>query len=113
MMIIVLCHKIQMIDQSHGLFEPRMRDRPGKQRTLKSSNSIHQLQSHFPELGKNFLDAAPVMSRFVSLSIAQVGGREFDGPCQVVVNPRHPQGLEIKQVPGVLLRRPLPFRLSH
>jgi len=113
MMIVVLRDKVQMIDQPHGLFEPRMRDRPGKQKTLMHSNSIDKLQTRFPELGKNLLDAAPVVPRFVSFPIAQVGDREFDGPRQVVVNPRHPQGLEIKQMPGLLLRRPLPLRLSH
>jgi len=113
MVIVVLRGEVQMVDQPDGLFEPRMRDRSSKQRSLKPSNSIHESQSRIPELGKNLLDATPVVARFVSCPVAQVGGREFNGPRKIVVNSRHPQRLEVEQVSGMLLRRPFFLWFLH
>jgi hypothetical protein len=113
MMIVVFRDEVQMIDQSKRLFKPWMRDCPGKQRCLKLSNPIQQLQSRLAEFGKNLIDATLVMPRFVSFPVAQVGGREFNRGSQVVVDSRHPQRLEVEQMSGMLLGRPPVFRLLH
>ena len=112
-MIVVFGDEVQMVDQSEGLFESRMRDRPGKQSRLKSPHLIHEPQARLPELGKNLLNATRIVSRFVSFSIAQVGMREFSGARHVVVNSRDPQRLEVEQMSGVLLRRPLSCRFMY
>jgi hypothetical protein len=104
MMIIMLCDEVQVIGQPEGCFEPWMRDRAGKQRSLKSCNSVHQPQSRLSELGENLLEAPPVMPRLVSFPIAQVGDREFNRPRHIVVNSGHPQRLEVEQMAGMFLR---------
>src|ERR1700677_883854 len=100
-----------MIDQPERLFESRMRDRSGEELSLKTAESIHELHSSVAELGKNILDTALVVSRFVSFSIAQVGRCEFSDARDVVVNPRHPQRLQVEQMSGMFLRRPFFFPL--
>jgi hypothetical protein len=104
MMIVMFRDEVQMVDQAHGLFEPRMWDLVGEQRSLKPSNSIDKLQAGFAELGQDLFKATLIMPRFVSFSIAQVCDREPDGVRQVVVNSRHPQRLEVVQMSGMLLR---------
>jgi hypothetical protein len=113
MMIVVFGHEVQMVDQSHWRSKSRMRDRSGEQVGFKVAESIHEPQSCLSKLHKNILDAALVMPRFMSFSIAQVGGCEFSDGCEVIVDSRHPQGLEVKQVSSMLLRRPLFSRFLH
>src|SRR5579863_7930781 len=96
-----------MIDQPERLLQPRMRDRSGKQVGFKPTESIRETQSRLTKLDKNVLDAALVVPRFVSFPIAQVGGCKFSGAREVIVNSRHPQGLEVSQMSSMLLRRPL------
>jgi hypothetical protein len=103
MVIVVFSDEVQMVDQSHGLFEPRVRDRTGEQRSIQLSNSIHESHSLLSELSKNLLDATSVMPCFVSFPIRQVGMAKFDGPGCVVVNSRQPQRLEVEQVSGMFL----------
>ena len=113
MMIVVFRDEVQMVDQAHGLFEPRMWDLSGEQRSLKPSNSIDELQAGMAELGQDLLKLALIMPRFVSFSIVQVSDGEPGSIRQVVVNSRHPQRLEVEQMSGMLLRRPFSIRFLH
>ena len=90
-----------------------MRDRSGEQVGLKPSKSIHEPHSGCTKLGKNLFDAACVVPRFVSFPIAQVGGGEFSDAREVIVDSRHPQRLEVRQMSGMLLGRPLFSRFLH
>jgi hypothetical protein len=104
MMIIMLRDEVQMVDQAHGLFEPRMWDLSGEQCNLKASNSIDKLTAGIAELGQDLLKATLIMLRFVSFSIAQVSDRESGSVRQIVVNSRHPQRLEVEEMSGMFLR---------
>ena len=61
MMIVVLGDEVQMVDQSHGLFQPRMWDLSGEQRSLKPSSSIDKSQAGIAELGQDLLKVALIM----------------------------------------------------
>jgi hypothetical protein len=102
-----------MIDQAEWLFEPRMRDRSGEQVGFKPAESIHELHSGCTKLGKDVLDAACVVPGFVSFPIAQVGSCEFSDAREVIVDSRQLQGLEVSQMSGMLLGRPLFSRFLH
>jgi hypothetical protein len=103
MVIVVFGDEVQMVDQAHGLFESRMRNGSGKQRSLKLSNSIYESHSLLSELGKNLLGATSVVARFVSFPIRQVSMSKFNGPGYVVVNSCQPQRLEVEQMSGMFL----------
>jgi len=103
-MIVMLGDKVQMVDQSHRLFQPRMWDLSGEQRSLKPPNSIDKSQAGIAELGQDLLKATLIMLRFVSFSIAQVCDGEPGSIRKVVVNSRHPKGFEVEQMSGMLLR---------
>ena len=103
-MIVMFCDEVQMVDQAHGLFQPRMWDLSGEQRRLKPSNPIDKSQAGIAELGQDLLKLALIMPRFVSFSIAQVCDGEPGSIRQVVVNSRHPQSLEVVEMSGMLLR---------
>ncbi len=55
MMIVVLGDEVQMVDQAHGLFQPRMWDLSGEQRSLKPPSSIDKLQAGIAELAQDLL----------------------------------------------------------
>ena len=102
-----------MIDEPERLFEPRMRDRSGEQVGFKPAESIHELHSGCTKFGQNVLDAACVVPCFVSFPIAKVGGCEFSDAREVIVDSRQPQRLKVRQMPGMLLGRPLFSRFLH
>jgi hypothetical protein len=113
MVIVVLRDEVQMVDQPHGLFESWVRDGSEKESGIESLNVIDELRARLPEPGENLFNATQVVPGVVSFSITQVSGCEFGSASEVILNARHPQGFEIKQMSGVFLRRPLFPGLLH
>jgi hypothetical protein len=64
-----------------------------------------------PEPGKNVAEGMVIVARIVSDAISEVGARKLFG-VEKIVKPGEPEWLEIEQMPGVLLRRPLSVGFS-
>ena len=111
----MLRHKVQMVHQTHRCFEPRMDDAASKNCVVQLLRFAHQLGARASELGHNLIDRPPVVLRLKGLPIAQISNGKLRCSRQVIIDPRHPQRLEVQQVPGVFLRRPLfiPVRPPH
>jgi hypothetical protein len=109
-MVVVLGHKIQMIHKPHGLLQTWMQHGASKERRLKCPHAICETESRSAELSQNLNQLASIVVGFMGLAIGQVREGEHVSTCEKVVYTRHPQRLQIEQMAGVLLGRPLVCR---
>jgi hypothetical protein len=61
-MIVVLCSKVQVIHQPHGLFQPRVQHGAGEHLRLKFSHPIDESQPRLAEVGQNVRQQARTSS---------------------------------------------------
>jgi len=106
-MVIVLRPKVQVVDQTHGLLQARMQHRSGKDCGGQRLYALYQTQTCCAEVSNDLIERTGVVIGFVGFSILQIGGGEFGVcpviVCQVIIDPRDPQGFEVEQMSGVLL----------
>ena len=111
-MVIVLRNKIQMIYEPHGLLQTRMQFGVGEEDWLQFLYMIQQTETGCAELRQNACQLAGVVVGVMSPAIAQVGDGEGVSISQKIIHARRPQGLEIKQMPSVLLSCPFVPRFT-
>lgn len=112
-MIVVLRHEIQMIDQPHRLLEPRMQLGIRKHRGLKLRYTIHQPHARFAKSRQNRTQLASIMIGFLRPAIAEVRDRERISAGEKVFHTREPERLQVEEVSGMLLCRPLISRFAN
>ena len=69
-MVIMLRHKVQMVDQSHRRLQPWMEDDAGRNCRIDFLSAAHQLQARVSKVGQNLADRALVVLGFVRFPIA-------------------------------------------
>jgi hypothetical protein len=112
-MVIVFCREVQMIDQPHWRFEPRMNDSAGEKCRVHLLNSTNQPGTLIAEVAQNLVDRMPIVLRVFRLLIAQVRHGEYLRFSEVIIDPRHPKRFEVQQMSSMFLGRPFLARLLH
>ena len=102
-MVVVLGHKIEMVDEPLGLLEAGMQQGTRKEGRLKFCGAVHQTEARSAECGENFGQLPGIVVGFVCFAIGQVRDGECTASSEKVFHTGHPQGLEIEQMAGVLL----------
>ena len=107
MMVVMLGDEIEVVEQAHGGFEARVRNRQLPQVRVESIEAPEQGSSRISESGKNVIERASIVVGFSGSAIGQVRRGEFGATVDVVFHSGQPQGFKIFEVPGMFLRGPL------
>ena len=100
----MLSDEVDVINQAHGLLQARVNQDPGKHGRIDPFHPLYQLRSGISKAGQDLFQRPPIVVCFVGFTIAEVCSRKRSRTCQIILHARHPQGLQIKQMPGVFLR---------
>ena len=86
----MLGDEVEVVYQTHGLFQPRVQHGAGKHLRLEFFYAIDQSQPRFAKPAQNVGQRARVVIGVVSFAIAEVGGGEGVSAFQEVFDAGHP-----------------------
>ena len=112
-MVVVLGHEEHVIDDAHGLIEPGMSCPPNDQPFVVSFQARDERGACLPECAENVSDGRGGVIGVVRSAILEIRGRQPIGTALEVVEPGGPERLEIQEMPGVFLDRPMAGRTSR
>jgi hypothetical protein len=72
MMIVVLRDEIKVIDQTHGLFKPRMNQGAATKRLINPIKLVHKLASPIPKSHQNFFQLTCIVIGLVRFPVSQI-----------------------------------------
>lgn len=107
MMIVVLSDEETEVDDGHRLAQARVQGGPREFGRSHAFEPLHDRGACVAELSENVIDGAFVVTRFVCLPVLEICGTQHLGARLEVIEPPIPQRLEVQQMPGVFLDRPL------
>jgi len=96
-----------VINEPHRRAESRMESSAGKDRRIGSSQELDELATRGPKGCQKLGEMARVVIRLVSPSVRQIGRSKLGLTCEELFRAAAPQGLQVEEMPGVLLRGPL------
>lgn len=107
----MLRDKVEMINGAHLRIETRMPKRSGSGTEVKPVGVYEQPNTRSAKSHEYFVEGALVVTRLVRASIRKIRPRQLLR-VEEIIEPGEPERLKVKQMPSVLLRRPLAVRLS-
>src|SRR4029434_1742911 len=107
MMVVMLSDEESQVQDAHVLLETGMRRRALNECLVEAVQPLDERQPRRPEGEQDVFDGTRVVICLVGFSGRKVRGSQSLAPGGEVIEPVHSQGLEVQQMTGVFLNRPV------
>lgn len=107
MVIVVLSNKVDHIHEPHRLLQARMQRAATNQRFIRSLQLPHKGRAPLPETRQKFAQDCSIVIGRCRPSVGQVRRPQLGSAGAIIIKARYVQLIQIKQMPHLLLNRPL------